>query len=193
MEVWADIKGYENIYEVSNFGSVRTKNGKTTQTKKHGTRKWKQRILKPRGRTYKTGYRVSLWKDGNQRDFLVARLVAFTFYGMDINDRTLTVDHIDGNRFNNELKNLQIVSLKENIQRAFENGLYKQKMVVIENMETKEKKICRSFSQASKEMGKNNGYISSKLKNNVYSNGKYRWFQLEESEVLASKLYQCLN
>lgn len=180
MEIWADIKDYENIYEVSNFGKIRTKEGKTTQTKNNCTRKWKQRVLKPKGQTYKTGYRVSLWKDGKQKDFLVARLVAFTFYGMDINDRKLTVDHIDGNRFNNELKNLQIVSLKENIQRAFESGLYAQQMIVVENKSTGIKKVCRSLSQASKEIGKSTGYLSNALKLCKKENKEYKWYYLEE-------------
>lgn len=62
-EIWKDVVGYENIYEVSSYGRVRTTIGKTTYTERHGVRHWKQRYLKnktPKGRDV----RVSLWKDG---------------------------------------------------------------------------------------------------------------------------------
>ena len=44
MEIWKDIPGYENIYEASNCGRIRTHKDKVTYTKMHGVRKWKQRI-----------------------------------------------------------------------------------------------------------------------------------------------------
>lgn len=121
-EVWKDIPNFEG-YQVSNLGRVRTHN-KITYTKMHGDRHWKDRILKYKGQTYETGYRVDLWKNGKPNTMLVARLVAFTFYDEDINNHKLTVDHIDGNRFNNKLENLELISLAENIRRAFKNGLH---------------------------------------------------------------------
>ena len=82
-EIWKDIKGYSG-YQVSNLGRVRTHN-KTTYTEKHGERHWKNRILKFKpdyNSRYKekqgTGYRVTLWKNGKGKDYLVARLVATT-------------------------------------------------------------------------------------------------------------------
>ena len=75
MEVWKDIPNYEGIYEVSNLGRIRTHKDKITYTKRHGKRKWKQRIMKFKGITPKTGYRISLWKDGKQKDLLVARML----------------------------------------------------------------------------------------------------------------------
>ena len=77
-ELWKDIPHYKG-YQVSNLGNVRTYN-KITYTKKHGLRHWKNRILKYKGETYETGYRVDLWKNGKPHSYLVARLVAFTFY-----------------------------------------------------------------------------------------------------------------
>ena len=79
LEKWKCIEGYEDLYEVSNTGFIRTKEGKTTFTKRHGIRKWKQRILKdktPNGRDY----RIALWKDGKVKYFLAHRLVAIAFF-----------------------------------------------------------------------------------------------------------------
>ena len=153
---------------------IRTHN-KTTYTKKHGIRHWEDRILKYKGETYATGYRVDLWKDGKPKTLLVARLVAFTFYEKDINDRTLTVDHIDGNRFNNNINNLDIVTLEENIKRAFKNNLMPQKNTLITNKETNEVKTFNSMSMASLYIKRNKGYISNKIKKEIYEDSQYKW------------------
>jgi len=173
-EKWKNIPNFEG-YQVSNFGRVRTHN-KTTYTKKHGDRHWKDRILKPKGQTYRTGYRVDLWKNGKPHTMLVARLIAFTFYDEDINNHKLTVDHIDGNRFNNNLENLELVSLAENIRRGFKNCLYHNQIKVkITNKKTKEITIFNSLNLGSKFIGKCNGYISNCIKKNKFENKDYNW------------------
>lgn len=173
-EIWKDIKNYKG-YQVSNFGRVRTYN-KITKTKKHGVRHWKNRILCYKGNTYNTGYRVDLWENGKPKTFLVARLVAFTFYNEDIDNHDLTVDHLDGNRFNNNINNLELVSLKENIQRAFKNGLYHtQKKIKLTNKNNNYNKVYRSMAEASKNMNKNKGYISGKIKNGIFENKDFKW------------------
>lgn len=175
-EIWKDIPNYEG-YQVSNLGRVRTYN-KITYTKKHGKRHWKDRILKYKcinKNAYKTGYKVDLWKDGKNKTFLVARLVAFTFYNEDINNHKLTVDHIDGNRLNNNLDNLELVSLKENIKRAFENDLMPQKHTKIINKLTNEEIIFKSMTKASKYINHHHGYISDKINKNIHENEEYKW------------------
>ena len=47
-ERWQSIPYYEAEYEASNLGRIRTKEGKTTFTQRHGVRHWQQRILKPK-------------------------------------------------------------------------------------------------------------------------------------------------
>ena len=173
-EIWKDIPNY-NGYQVSNFGRVRTHN-KTTYTKRHGIRHWKDRILHYKGNTYKTGYRVDLWKNGKCNSYLVARLVAFTFFNEDINNHNLTVDHLDGNRLNNNINNLELVLLKENIQRGFEKGLYKcQKKIKINNKKNNNYKVFRSMAEASRYIKKYSGYISEKIKKGIYENKEYSW------------------
>lgn len=171
-EMWKDIPNYEGIYQASTFGRIRTCEGKTTYTKRHGIRHWKQRILKPKGETYKTGYRVTLWKNGKSKDWLVHRLIATTFFG----ESGLTVNHIDGNRFNNHIDNLEWCTLGDNIRKGFEMDLYPtNKKVVITNKKTNEKTFFRSLQLASIFIKRNHGYLSYQIKKNIFENDNFKW------------------
>ena len=162
MEVWKDIPNYEGIYQASSCGQIRTVDGKTTFTKRHGVRHWKSRILKGRGDNYQTGRRVNLWKDGKPKDFLVARLVALTFLGEP--PKGYTVNHKDGNRFNNSIDNLEWLSLADNIRHGFENSLYPQKSIRL----VKDDKTIdfRSMAQCDKYLNRGLGYTSDRMKKN---------------------------
>ena len=167
-EVWKPIPFYEDIYEASNMGRIRTVDGKTTTSIRHGVRHWKGRILKNKEikPNKKTGYRVTLWKDKKAKDWLVARLIAMAFYGIPNNfehpsaKKRVTVNHKDGNRMNNHVNNLEWCSLKENIQHAFENNLIKIPKVVLINKKTNEAKKFNSMAKASIYLERNTNYIS---------------------------------
>ena len=98
-ELYFPIHGYDGYYEVSNFGNVR--NSKTTG-----------RILKLQNH-YKDGYKiVDLHKDSNRCTKTVHRLVASAF--LPNPDAKTCVDHIDGDRTNNNLENLRRATHQEN-------------------------------------------------------------------------------
>lgn len=157
MEIWKDIPEYEGIYQASNYGQIRSTPDKITSNKRHGVRRWKSRILKGRGDNPKTGRRVSLWKDGTAKDWLVARLVAITFLGEPQDG--YTVNHKDGNRFNNNIDNLEWLSRGDNIRHGFITGLYScQKQVVLADGENAH--TFRSMAEASRFLGRTHGYIS---------------------------------
>lgn len=160
MEVWKDIPGYEGIYQASTLGNIRTVEGKTTSNKRCATRHWKSRILKGRGDHYSTGKRVSLWKDGEVKDALVARVVASTFLG--VPPEGFTVNHIDGNRLNNHIDNLEWLSLADNIRHGFATGLYPTKKVILQ----KEDNLLEfvSMSECDKFLRRSKGYTSNSLK-----------------------------
>ncbi|WP_342610234.1 NUMOD4 domain-containing protein [Staphylococcus hsinchuensis] len=160
-EIWRDVVGFEGIYEVSNKGNVRTHKNKTTYTKKHGVRKWKQRYLKnktPNGRDV----RVALWKGGKPKHYLVHRLVAYAF--IPTIDGKNCINHIDGNPKNNNVNNLEWCNHLENNRHAFETGLMSTNMKVklINHLGIEYEFI--SMSRACKFLGRCHGYISNKLR-----------------------------
>lgn len=172
LEIWKDVVGYESIYEVSNYGRVRTHKNKKSWSNRHDCwRYWKQRVLKeknPSGRDV----RVSLWKDGKHKDFLVHRLVAFAFI-TEVENKA-SINHKDGNPRNNHVDNLEWCNHLENNTHAFENGLINtSKEVTLKNKENGESHKFRSMSKASSFLGKNNGYISAILKNGKNETDKF--------------------
>lgn len=110
-EEWADIPNYEELYQVSTFGRV-----KSFKRYREG------KILRPHlGRS---GYlQVELWKDKKGTSFLISRLVAFCFIRNSENKPQ--VDHIDGHPMNNHVSNLRWATGFENTNFAVELGLIK--------------------------------------------------------------------
>ena len=110
---WRPVKGYEGLYEVSNLGQVRSLNYNHTGEVK---------ILKLS--KYKSGYlKVSLHKNGKQYQKTVHRLVAQAFIP-NPGDKT-EVNHIDGEKQNNTVDNLEWVTASENTKHAWKTGLSK--------------------------------------------------------------------
>ena len=165
-EIWKDIPGYEGIYQASTFGNIRTAEGKITSNKRYAVRRWKQRILKPKSPKsdgYRGDLRVSLWKDGISKDFLVARLVAMTWV-QGYSDG-MTVNHIDGNYLNNRIDNLEWVSLRDNIRKGFETGLFSKSQTKVRLIDENQNYIdFASLSEASRYLSRNNGYLSNRIK-----------------------------
>lgn len=165
-ERWRDIPGYEGIYEASTEGRIRTCEGKTTSNARYATRKWKQRILKPKSpkaEGYRKDLRVSLWKNGKPKDFLVARLVAMAW--VEGYAEGLTVNHIDGNYLNNRVGNLEWLPIGDNIREGFKTGLYsnQQKRVTLVNKDGCHHRF-RSLAEAERFLHRCHGYISCRIK-----------------------------
>ena len=174
MERWKCIPGYEGIYQASTLGRIRSHPRKTTETSLHGMRHWKCRILKGRGNNYSTGSRVSLWKNGKQRDFLVARLVATAW--VDGYESEMTVNHINGDRLDNRIENLEWVTLRENIQHGFRTGLYRATQKRIRLVSQDERAIeFESMAAADRYLGKCRGYVSNQTgRNKNLCGGKFK-------------------
>lgn len=109
-ELWKDIPNYENHYQVSNTGKIRS------------IKKDKPLIMKSRKNN--SGYLlIGIFKNGMREVLLLHRLIAMTFLKNPYFKKT--VNHKDGNKLNNNLSNLEWNTLKENIQHASKNGMMK--------------------------------------------------------------------
>lgn len=119
MENWKDIAGFEGKYQVSDLGRVKCLGyyiEVTTRFKTY-TRSVSAKIIN--GRVNNFGYLVVELQKGNA--FQVHRLVAEAFIPNPESKRT--VNHIDGNKQNNSLSNLEWNTYSENIVHAYKTGL----------------------------------------------------------------------
>ena len=108
-EIWKDIAGYEGLYKVSNLGRVKSLNYRRTG-------KEKERIPNKNNSGY---LYVGLHKDGKMNNFLIHRLVAEAFIE-NVNDLP-QVNHINENKLNNCVENLEWCSAKYNINYGEHN------------------------------------------------------------------------
>ena len=101
-EIWKDILGYEGLYQVSNYGRIKSFNYRNTG-------KEKMLSLKPN----KNGYiRIGLTKDGKRKMFQVHQLVAQTF--LENPNNYSQINHKDENKINNNAENLEWCTPKYN-------------------------------------------------------------------------------
>ena len=122
MEIWKSVKGYDGIYEVSNFGRVKSldryivRNDGITQLRKG-------KIIAQSLNS--DGYcQLKLCKDGNTKTVRVHRIVAEAFIP---NPNELSdVNHIDCNRTNNHVDNLEWLSWEDNVKHSANKGNYKR-------------------------------------------------------------------
>ncbi|WP_430815185.1 NUMOD4 motif-containing HNH endonuclease [Carboxylicivirga sp. RSCT41] len=117
-EVWKKIKGYEEIYEVSNLGNIKSLKRKVKG--KVGLRVIQERILKPRNSSEYMIVRLS-GVNGKWKDHYIHRLVASAFVKNP--DNKPQVNHKDGIKSNNHVDNLEWVTRQENLRHCVELGL----------------------------------------------------------------------
>ena len=123
-EIWKDVPNFEGSYQVSNMGRVRSVDRVVT-FKDGSMRKLKGKVLK--SYLNNVGYELlKLSNDGRGNTKTVHRLVLETFKPH-VNMNDLQVNHIDGNKSNNHLTNLEWVTARDNILHAHDLGLIKNR------------------------------------------------------------------
>lgn len=116
-ELWKDIEGYEDCYQISNCGRIRSKARKTKN-------QYSEEFIKNTGTITSAGYEVQNLYNGNKYQTLsVHRLVALYF--VDGFENGKVVNHIDGDKTNNYASNLEWCTRSENQKHAINIGLWK--------------------------------------------------------------------
>lgn len=117
--VWKDIKGFEGHYQISSFGEVKSVS-RWRDTRKGSGYITKEKIMKQKKNI--TGYySVQLCLNAVMTFKTIHRLVAEHFLSNP--DNKLTVNHIDANKANNHVSNLEWSTSAEQMQHAVKNGL----------------------------------------------------------------------
>lgn len=130
----------DNKYSITEDGTVI--NNKTKRVKKANFDKY--------------GYLHTRLSDKNKKYF-IHRLVAITY--IENPDNKETVNHKDGNKLNNHVSNLEWMSIKENLNHAYNNNLIKRTPIYC----TKTKRIWDSLSKAAKDNNINPGHLYNML------------------------------
>lgn len=119
--IFKDIRNYENIYKVSNYGEI-------MRTSSYDSRNHLRKARIKKTRKTNDGYlQVGLYLNGKETKYLIHQLVAETFLDKsdfkympdenpnEINLETLEINHKDENKENNSVSNLEWCSHKYNI------------------------------------------------------------------------------
>jgi hypothetical protein len=120
MEIWKPIRNYEDSYEVSNQGRVRSKD---RYTPTWNGQVFKKGVVKTLNEDKDGYYKIWLSKDSKKKPFFVHRLVADAF--LDNADELPIVNHKDGDKKNNDVSNLEWCTRSHNDKHAFQHGLRK--------------------------------------------------------------------
>lgn len=170
MEEWRDIDGYVGYYQVSNKGRVRSLD-RTINTSERfgGIRKISGKIL---ACSKVEGYpAVSLCKNGSENKEFVHRLVAKAFIPNP--DNKPEVNHIDANRANDSVENLEWVTHLENMQHSERLGL--RTVNIKDAIDATKRPVIRSDGKTFESLadaGRALGYSNGKEVNKVLSGNR---------------------
>jgi len=122
MEIWKPVINYEGLYEISDFGQIKSFSR---------PRNWHEKILKLNLK--RDGYlQITLWKNKIPKTFLVHRLVLETFIGPC--PEGMECRHLDNNKSNNQLNNLRWDFPSENRKDIIKYGTIAHQKGILHGM-----------------------------------------------------------
>lgn len=173
-EIWKDIPGYEQLYQISNMGRVKSLERNVVRGR-GGLYKIEEKILKCT--KDKDGYlRVNLCKDGKTKNYLIHRLVASTF--LPNPDNLPQLNHIDEYKTNNCVDNLEYCTAEYNMNYGtrLEHFIKSKSIPILQfSFDGEFIKKWDSTTQVKRELGINQGNISKCLRGKRKSSGGYIW------------------
>lgn len=165
-EIWKTVKDYEGLYEVSNLGRIKS-------LPRNGTIK-EEKILKQYEDRY--GYFYVGLRNKKQKKNKVHRLVAEAFIN---NKENLSqINHIDENKKNNRVDNLEWCSPKYNVNYGCRTKKTKKRVICTNQKD--EEKIFESIKEAGKALNIDDSSITKCCKNKAKTAGGYKWRYLIE-------------
>jgi len=142
---WKRIPNYD-LYEASNTGLIRS-----TNYKKSG----KIQILKPG--LSPDGYlkTMLLNNQGSYNTLAIHKLITLTFFG--VKPKGLEINHKNGIKTDNRIKNLEYITRSKNIKHAYDNGLMKPKKGSLNGMAKLTEIDVKAIRQHRIDYGRNYG------------------------------------
>ena len=157
MEIWKDLKDYEDHYQISSLGRIKS------LARKHKFGTLEEKIMKP-SKNVNGYYQVNLWKNGKVKLRRVHRLVAETFIS---NPENLPhVNHKNEIKSDNRVENLEWCDIKYNNEYGSHKFVIekmaklKRKKVIQYDKQLNVIKVWDSLSSITKELGYNKAFIS---------------------------------
>lgn len=161
VEIWKDIPNFEGLYQASTKGNIRSLN----HIRKNGTNQYIQRGKMLKFNKNPNGYlQVRLSKNGVAKTYRVNRLIALTFIDNPFNKKT--VNHINGNKLDNNVENLEWATHKE-------QAIHRHKILKVPYSDCKkchkenkkriirsDGKIYNSLVEAKKDLNNKNAHIT---------------------------------
>lgn len=171
-EIWVSIKGYENYYQISNFGRVKSLGRDVIIRGIHKVSRPKILALTPIDK--KDGYLgVLLYKNGSRKRYKIHQLVAQHFIPNP--DNKPLIDHINGIKTDNKFTNLRWVDYFENSCGNPSTPTTPNRPILQYDLKGNFIKEYRSAIQASKELNINQANIVHCLKGKYKYSGGYIW------------------
>lgn len=179
--MWKDIPNYENLYQANLNGKIRS----LPHIRKNGTNEYLQKGKILKYTKNKSGYyMVRLSKDGIAKTYRVNRLIALTFIDNPVNKET--VNHINGNKLDNRVENLEWATHKE-------QAIHRHKILKVPYSDCKEcheankkriirndGKIYNSLLEAKKDLNNQNAHITEVCQGKLKSTCGYSFKYLEK-------------